>query len=647
MCGIVGYWDKRGANAVVVEQMALRIQHRGPDGAGVWLNQSVELAMAHRRLAIIDLTPAGHQPMTSPCGRFTLVFNGEIYNHVDLRADLQREGGHFDWRGHSDTETLLAALRHWGLARTLQYLNGMFAFALWDNEEKSLFLARDRMGEKPLYYGHNGGCFLFGSELKSFKAHPHWQGQIDRNALALFMRHNYVPTPWSIYKGIKKLPAAHFVVIREFGQEISKPHCYWNLAEVARQGVIEQVTDHPEKLIDELDGLLRHSVRSRMASDVPLGAFLSGGFDSTIVAALMQAQSSKPIKTFTIGFHEKGYNEADHAKAVAKHLGTDHTELYVTSEEAMAVIPRLPTIWDEPFSDSSQIPTFLVSELACKHVTVSLSGDGGDELFCGYNRYTQGYQIWRKLQRLPVALRQLIGSLMQVFPGAPLEYLLSLLPKQFQIPHLADRLPKLAGVIKEKSGESYYHRLVSHWQEPSQLVIGGVEPETIFNRSDQHPELADFREQMMYLDSMTYLPDDILTKVDRASMAVSLEARVPLLDHRVVEFAWKVPMSLKYRDGKGKWLLREVLYRYVPRELMDRPKMGFGVPIEHWLRGPLREWGEELLSEKRLREEGFFDPAPIRKMWQEHISGKRRWHYYLWDVLMYQAWLEQQQENVA
>jgi len=644
MCGIVGYWDKRGANASVVEQMALRIQHRGPDGAGVWLNQSSDLAMAHRRLAIMDLTPAGHQPMMSPCERYTLVYNGEIYNHLELRADLEREGGHFDWCGHSDTETLLAALRHWGLEKTLQRINGMFAFALWDSQKKILFLARDRMGEKPLYYGRHNGCFLFGSELKSFRAHPHWQGEIDRDALALYMRHNAVPAPWSIYQGIKKLSPAHFVVITESGSQISEPRCYWNLAQIAEQGAKNQVTD-TKTLTDELDSLLRDAVLGCMASDVPLGAFLSGGFDSTMVAALMQAQSSRPVKTFTIGFNEQGYNEAVHAKAVAKHLGTDHTELYVTPEEATAVIPRLPTIWDEPFSDSSQIPTLLVSELARQHVTVSLSGDGGDELFCGYNRYTQGYQIWSKLRLLPAPLRQLIASLMKVFPGAPLEYLFSFLPKRLQIPHLADRLPKLAGVITQKSAEAYYQNLISHWKNPDQLVLGSTEPRTIFNRSEQHPKLADFREQMMYLDSMTYLPDDILTKVDRASMAVSLEARVPLLDHRVVEFAWKVPMSLKYRDGKGKWLLREVLYRYVPRELMDRPKMGFGVPIEHWLRGPLRDWAEALLDEKRLREEGFFDPAPIRKMWHEHISGKRRWHYYLWDVLMFQQWLEAEQNK--
>jgi asparagine synthase (glutamine-hydrolysing) len=377
-----------------------------------------------------------------------------------------------------------------------------------------------------------------------------------------------------------------------------------------------------------------------MASDVPLGAFLSGGFDSTMVAALMQAQSSRPIKTFTIGFREEGYNEAVHAKNVAKHLGTDHTELYVTANEAMEVIPKLPTIWDEPFSDSSQIPTLLVSELARKHVTVSLSGDGGDELFYGYQRYTKGQQIWKKLDWLPLSLRRVLARGLEKLPGQALEESLSYLPKRMQLKHLADRLPKIAEIMKEESGEAFYHQLVSDWKEPASLVYGGTEPEMLFEDKERLLRLPGLPQRMMYLDSMTYLPDDILTKVDRASMSVSLEARVPLLDHRIVEFAWRLPMSMKYRDGKGKWLLREVLYRYVPRELMERPKMGFGVPIDEWLRGPLREWGEEMLSEKRLREEGFFDPAPIRKKWHEHVTGKRRWHYLLWDVLMFQAWLE-------
>ncbi len=641
MCGIVGYWDKNGAEESIVGHMAMQIQHRGPDDAGVWLNDENNLALAHRRLSIIDLSPAGHQPMCSPCGRFALVYNGEIYNHLDLRKKLEDEGGHLNWRGHSDTETLLAALSHWGVEGALQRLNGMFAFALWDKKDRSLFLARDRMGEKPLYYGKNGDCFLFGSELKSLEAYPHWKGEINRDVLTLYLRHSYVPTPYSIYHGINKLPAAHYVVVRENGAFVSEPQCYWDFSEIAAQGV--QNSDKvSEDYIDELDGLLRDAIRRRMAADVPLGAFLSGGFDSTTVAALMQAQSTQPVKTFTIGFHEKGYNEAVHAKAVANYLGTDHTELYVSPEEAMSVIPRLPLVWDEPFSDSSQIPTLLVSELARKHVTVSLSGDGGDELFYGYSRYTQGYKIWQVLRLLPLPLRQLLGGLVQAVPGAPLEALIQFLPKRFQIPHLKDRLLKLASVVKERSGDTFYHRLMSHWKDPSQVVLGSTEPLTLFNMPDKLPALPGLQERMMYLDTVNYLPDDILVKVDRASMAVSLEARVPLLDHRVVEFAWQTPVSIKYQHGKGKWLLREVLNRYVPRELMERPKMGFGVPIDDWLRGPLRDWAENLLDEKRLKEEGYFNPVPIRKIWQEHVTGTRRWHYYLWDVLMFQAWLNRE-----
>jgi asparagine synthase (glutamine-hydrolysing) len=514
----------------------------------------------------------------------------------------------------------------------------MFAFALWDKAERVLFLARDRMGEKPLYYGASGDNFLFGSELKSLRAHPHWRGDIDRNALTLYMRHNYIPTPWSIYKGINKLRPAHFVVVQEAGKVVSEPQCYWDLGQIAASGSAG-VKRSPEEILDELDELLRDAVGKRMVADVPLGSFISGGFDSSMVVALMQAQSAQPVKTFTIGFHEKDYDEAGHANAVAKHLGTDHTELYVTPKEAMAVIPRLSAIWDEPFSDSSQIPTLLISELARQHVTVSLSGDGGDELFCGYSRYTKGYQIWKMMSVLPGPLRRRLGGLLQAIPGAPLESLVRFLPKRFQVPHLADRLQKLGEVVKEDSGELYYRRLVSHWNDPGMVVLGGVEPRAIFDTPERLPKLPGLREHMMYMDTLTYLPDDILTKVDRASMAVSLEARVPFLDHRVVEFSWRIPTSLKVRDGKSKWLLRELLYRYVPRKLMERPKMGFGVPIDAWLRGPLREWAEELLDEKRLREEGFFDPAPIRKKWYEHVAGQNRWHYYLWDVLMFQAWL--------
>ena len=639
MCGIAGYWDKNGADAAVIEKMTLRLRHRGPDDAGIWLSDAGDLALGHQRLSIIDLTQAGHQPMISPCGRFTLIYNGEIYNHLDLRAELQDAGGHFDWRGHSDTETLLAALRHWGVPKSLERLNGMFAFALWDQAEGTLFLARDRMGEKPVYYGYSDGIFLFGSELKSLTAHPDWKPEIDRNALTLFLRHNYVPAPWSIYQGIRKLPPAHYVTVRESGQVVSEPRCYWDLSQVAGHAQVA-ATATPDDFADELDGLLRDAVVRRMEADVPLGAFLSGGVDSTTVVALMQAQSARPIKTFTIGFQEEKYNEAPIANAVAKHLGTDHTELYVTPEQALTVIPQLPAIWDEPFSDSSQIPTLLISKLVRQHVKVSLSGDGGDELFFGYDRYIRGYRLWQKLRLLPAPLRRVLGSLTGVVPGATLEALGRLLPERLRVPHLADRLPKLAEVITANSFESYYEQLLSHWKDPAAVVRGGVEPITLFKSPERLPVLPGPREQMMYLDCLAYLPDDILTKVDRASMAVSLEARVPLLDHRVVELAWKVPMSLKYRDGQGKWLLRKVLHRYVPPELVDRPKMGFSVPIEQWLAGPLREWAEELLGERRLQEEGYFDPAPIRTMWHEHVTGKRRWHNYLWDVLMFQAWLE-------
>ncbi len=640
MCGFVGYWGDKKADIFVAEKMAACIRHRGPDDAGVWLDNDTGLALAHRRLSIIDLSLAGHQPMVSPCGRLILTYNGEIYNHKDLRAELDEQGGGFEWCGYSDTETLLAALRHWGVEGALQRLNGMFAFALWDKSKKTLFLARDRMGEKPLYYGRNGHIFLFGSELKSLKAHPDWCGEVDRDVLALYMRHNYIPAPWSIYQGIRKLPPAHYAAVKEAGNVVSEPVCYWDLKKIAETGVEKAKNATAEELTDELDTLLRDAVGRRMMSDVPLGAFLSGGFDSTTVVALMQSQSRQPVKTFTIGFHEETHNEATHAKAVAKHLGTNHTELYVTAAEAMDVIPNLPEIWDEPFSDSSQIPTYLVSQLTRKHVTVSLSGDGGDELFYGYQRYVKCEQIWRKLRRFPVPIRRTVCWLMAHAPDVVFEKAAYVLPEKYRIKHLADRLPKLIEILDNPTSRDLYRELISHAKNPDKLVIDAQEPDTIWGRPDQWPDLPGLCEQMMYLDSVTYLPDDILAKVDRASMAVSLEGRIPLLDHRVVEFAWKVPMSMKFKDGLGKWLLRKVLYRYVPKDLMERPKMGFGVPIENWLRGPLREWAEELLSEKRLREEGFFDSVPIRQMLHEHISGKRRWHYYLWDILMFQAWLE-------
>jgi asparagine synthase (glutamine-hydrolysing) len=628
--------------------MAERLSHRGPDDGGAWADERAGLALAHRRLSILDLSPAGHQPMVSACGRYVLAYNGEIYNHLDLRSDLagnestslasptvsEREA---PWRGHSDTETLLAAVTRWGVERAIKRLNGMFAFALWDRIEQTLYLARDRMGEKPIYYGHTGGAFLFGSELKALREHPDWRGDIDRDALALYFRHNYIPAPRSIYRGIRKVPPAHFVVVRRNGAEIDEPRCYWDLRAVAEAGVTgSKGAGSAEGLADELDALLRDSVGTRMAADVPLGAFLSGGYDSTMVVAQMQAQSSRAVRTFSIGFWEETHNEAQHAKAVAYHLGTDHTDLYVTPQQALAVIPELPVIWDEPFADSSQIPTYLVSQLASQHVTVSLSGDGGDELFYGYGRYEIARRVWRIMKTLPAGVRRGLSTALARAPAGKLQRLSESLPVRWRIPNMADRLPKLAEILGADSGIMLYEQLMSHWKKPAELVLGTSETDGL---SCPEAPSVDLEHCMMYLDALTYLPDDILTKVDRATMSVSLEAREPLLDHRLVEFAWRVPFSLKFREGQGKWLLRQVLYRYVPQDLMDRPKMGFAVPVEQWLRGPLREWGEDLLAEQRLREEGFIDPAPVRQKWQEHVAGKRRWHNQLWEVLMFQGWL--------
>lgn len=644
MCGFAGFLDPVAASdpsgwPAVLSRMGDAIRHRGPDDAGIWTDTGPGIGIVHRRLSILDLSLAGAQPMTSPCGRYVLAFNGEIYNHQELRSELDAEGAGFSWRGHSDTETLLAGLRHWGIEKCLQRLVGMFAFALWDKSEQTLYLARDRMGEKPLYYGRSGDAFLFGSELKALSAHPAWRGEVDRDAIASFFRYSYIPAPWSIYKDIFKLEPAHFVVIKDGGCAIGDPCCYWNLHQIAQNGLGSSLQSS-EVLTNELEDLLRDAVQRQMAADVPLGAFLSGGIDSTTIAALMQAQSDRPVKTFTIGFHEAGFDEAIHAKKVAAHLGTDHTELYVTPQDAMAVIPKLSTIYDEPFSDVSQIPTYLVSQLARRHVTVSLSGDGGDELFCGYNRYVSGYSVWSKLKGLPKPMRHFLADLLERAPGRALDKVQSVLPTRFQVSSLSDRLPKLADALAHQDGFPYYRALVSHAKNPESLVLGAREAASLLEKYRQ-PNLSGLQEQMMFWDMLTYLPDDILTKVDRASMAVSLEARVPLIDHRVVEFAWRVPMAFKYRDGQGKWLLRQVLYRYVPKELIERPKMGFGVPIGHWLRGPLRDWAETLLAEARIRQEGYLDPAPIRQMWREHLSGRRNWQYHLWDVLMFQSWLEE------
>jgi len=625
--------------------MADTIISRGPDDFGTWQDEVTGIGLAHRRLSIVDLSSAGHQPMFSVSGRYVIAFNGEIYNHLDLRTELGRSKAAASWRGHSDTETLLAGFDAWGIRKTLEQAVGMFAFAVWDRQSNTLTLARDRLGEKPLYYGWMNGVFLFGSELKALKAHPVWKGEVDRGALSLYMRHNYIPTPYSIYKGISKLRPGCLLTV-SLAQREPAIAAYWSGAKVAVEGVANIFTGSAHQAVNDLEVLLKDAVRQQMMADVPLGAFLSGGVDSSTVVALMQAQSSRPVQTFTIGFNEEGYNEAVHAKAVAKHLGTDHTELYVTAEQALAVIPRLPSLYDEPFSDSSQIPTFLVSQLARQHVTVALSGDAGDELFCGYNRYQMTANLWRKLAAVPRPIRRMAA--MMLTSVAPQSWdrfaarLAALAPSTARFANVGDKLHKGADVLSCQSSDALYLGLVSHWHDPASIVIGGHEPPTLLNGELPDLEGLDDVQRMMALDMLNYLPDDILTKVDRAAMGVSLETRVPFLDHRVAEFAWTLPQSMKLRDGQAKWALRQVLYRYVPKEMIERPKMGFGVPIGDWLRGPLREWAENLLSEERLSGDGFFNSSIVRAKWNEHLSGKRNWQYPLWDVLIFQAWLDEE-----
>jgi len=634
--------------------MADQIRHRGPDNGGGWADPAVGVALGSRRLAIIDLSPQGHQPMVSGSGRYVIAFNGEIYNHLEIRRILEAPsnaglaGAAF--RGHSDTEVLLAAIDRWGLQEAIRHCTGMFAFALWDREERALHLVRDRIGEKPLYYGWSGNVLLFGSELKALRAHPAWQGEVDRNVLALFIRYNYVPAPYSIYKGIyKAAPGTVLTFDKPVPTILPRLETYWSIKQVAQTGELNPFNGSDAEAVDQLEAILGDSISHQMVADVPVGAFLSGGVDSSTVVALMQQRHSNPIKTFTIGFKESAFNEAVHAQGVARHLGTDHTELYVTPAEAMGVIPMLPSLYDEPFADSSQIPMLLVSQLARESVTVSLSGDGGDELFAGYHRYHYGKNIWEQTEKLPVPVRKgaslAINSLSPERWDAIMRIVGPAVPSALK-PHMTgDRLHKLAKVLPASSPEQMYRKFVSEWENPVNVVLGAKEPMTNVTNPEQWSCLKDFVQRMTYLDIVSYLPDDILVKVDRASMGVSLEARVPFLDHRVVEFSATLPPSMKTRDGQGKWLLRQLLYRHVPKALIERPKWGFGVPVEDWIRGPLLPWASSYLNEQSLRESGFFDPAPILKRWNEHLSGKRNWVYALWSVLMFQSWLESQARN--
>lgn len=631
--------------------------HRGPDDSGIWVDTDVSIALGHRRLSIIDLSPEGHQPMLSASGRYVTVLNGEIYNfqvlRKELEGDLKVEAS--NWRGYSDTEVMLAAFDSWGVENAVKRFIGMFAFALWDRKERRLHLVRDRLGEKPLYYGLLSKTFLFASELKALDAHPDFRPEISRDALALYMRHNCIPAPYSIYKDIYKLLPGTILTIEARNKELGNlqpfiPKPYWQARKIAECGVDNMFGGTEPEAVDYLDSLLHDTVRQQMVADVPLGAFLSGGVDSSTIVAIMQAESSRPVKTFTMGVKEKPYSEADYAKSVAKHLGTDHTELYVTPKQVMEVIPKMAHLYDEPFADSSQVPTFLLSQLTRRHVTVSLSGDGGDELFAGYNRHFWGRDIWHKFGWLPKKVRQHIANfLLSVSPhkwNSLFRLFDNILPTKYKEQLPGERLHKLAEIFASESPNAMYYGLVSHWKDPTSLVINAEEPLTFITDYNKWAKLDDFSEKMMYLDQVTYLPDDILVKVDRAGMGVSLETRMPFLDHRIVEFSWQVPISMKIRNGRGKWILRQVLDRYVPKKLIDRKKMGFGIPIGIWLRDSLRDWAEALIDEKRIQEEGFFNPVAIRKKWEEHISCSSNWQYHLWDVLMFQAWLEEQKRHI-
>jgi asparagine synthase (glutamine-hydrolysing) len=642
MCGIAGLIDWRASTSAdslrsIGEAMIETVRHRGPDAGEVWVEAEGGVALGQRRLAIIDLSPGGAQPMHSADRRHVITFNGEIYNYRDIRQELEAAGR--SMRSDSDTEVLLEACALWGVEAAVERTIGMFAFALWDRKTRTLILARDRLGIKPLYYAASPERVLFASQLKAFRAVPSWKPTIDDDAVVGYLRHAYIEQPRTIYREAQKLAPGHVLTLRE--GLVPAPKCFWDLRSIAVAG---QRRNDPapdaEEAVERLDVLLRDSVKLRMIADVPLGAFLSGGIDSSTVVALMQAQSTRPVKTFSIGFHESGYNEADCAKKVAAHLGTDHTEFYVEPRHALDVIPNLQDWFDEPFADSSQIPTYLVSELTRKHVTVVLSGDGGDELFAGYNRYLWAERLAGAMRYVPRPLRGASAAALRALAPETWTSLCAFVPSSWRPALPGDKLHKIATLLDNPEPDAIYRRLVSQWERPEEIAAAGLEPHGALWDPTVADDFPDLIPRMQFLDMVSYLPDDILTKVDRATMAVGLEGRVPLLDHRVVAYAWSLPLGLKLRNGSSKWLLRRVLDRYVPTALVDRPKMGFGVPIDAWLRGPLREWAEQLLAPARLGSYGFVRAEPVRRAWQEHLEGRRNWQYPLWTVLMLQAWHE-------
>jgi asparagine synthase (glutamine-hydrolysing) len=632
MCGLSGIIDPksgltRDRLSDIAAAMSRTLAHRGPDAEGFLIDAGMGLAFAHRRLAIVDLTPTGAQPMSSADGRYTSIYNGEIYNFQDLREELRAAGRKF--RGTSDTEVFLEGCSQWGPERAVGRLNGMFAIVLVDNRERGVLLARDHMGIKPLYYAATVERLWFASEMKAFQHCPGWRAEIDPDALAAFLRHGYVPGPGTIYRGVFKLPPAH--LMRWKPGAVESPRAYWSLRGAAERGQAKARSGAFDMRAaeDALDALLRDAVRRQMVADVPLGAYLSGGVDSSTVVALMQAQSNRPVRSFTVGFSEESHDESAHAHAIARHLGTDHTEMTVTARDALDVVPSLPEMFDEPFADSSQIPTALLSALTRKHVTVTLTGDGGDEAFAGYRRYAWASALWRWLGPLPVGLRRGAAAGLHAVNGTPAHWL----PQG-----LADKPRKLAEMLSCPTQTALYRRLLTHWTDPSALTPAGREPFTPVWDESLEQAMPDQVLRCQYVDAATYLPDDILVKLDRAAMAASLEGRVPLLDYRVVEHAWSLPREARMARGRGKILLRRVLARYVPEALFERPKMGFGVPVGEWLRGPLRDWAADLIDPGAMKADGLIAPGPVQAAWAEHQAGRRNWQYPLWTVLMFQAW---------